>query len=232
MKDFNCWQSKFILCSYSDRLINKIINLNKITKNTIDINEIKKAIYYAKKYHGEQKRDSGEPFYSHPLAVAEMLLDHYCFSAELLVTSILHDVLEDTIITQETLENIFGAKIAENVESLTRIKSYGKISAAKIVELLTLKNKQELLLVKLFDRLHNMQTLGVKSIKKQNKIATETLKNFLPLATYFSWLELEKKIGDLCYEVRSKHFAASDMLDYFDLEENYQLLSQVAQNIK
>ena len=69
MKDLNLWRSKFELCSYSNRLINKIILLNEVNNN-VDLNEVKKAIYYARKYHGQQKRETGEPYYSHPLEVA------------------------------------------------------------------------------------------------------------------------------------------------------------------
>ena len=87
MKDLNCWQSKFISCPYSDKLINKIISLNKTTNRTVDVNEIKKAVYYAKKYHGTQKRDSGEPYYSHPLEVAYMVSD-YLFRTDIIITSI------------------------------------------------------------------------------------------------------------------------------------------------
>ena len=67
MKDINCWEAKFEACIYSDKLLNKLLLLNKQASNKIDFTEVRKAIYYAKKYHGAQKRQSGEPYYSHPL---------------------------------------------------------------------------------------------------------------------------------------------------------------------
>jgi len=68
MNDLSCWETKFKPCCYSERLLTKLLLLNENVQQKIDILEIKKAIYYAKKYHGIQKRESGEPFYSHPLA--------------------------------------------------------------------------------------------------------------------------------------------------------------------
>lgn len=68
MKEANCWKSQFETCCYSNKLLDKLL-LNDKT-DTIDILKVKKAIYYAKEYHGKQKRDSGEPFYSHPIEVA------------------------------------------------------------------------------------------------------------------------------------------------------------------
>ena len=231
MDDLNCWQSKFEFCPYSDKLISKIILLNKQTDNKVDLNEVKKAIYYAKKYHAEQKRNSGEPYYTHPIIVATMVVN-FCFKTDILVTSILHDLLEDTNIKKEQIKYIFSSKIAENVENLTRIKPDGKITSSKIVELLWIQNKHELLLIKFFDRIHNMQTLEAKSLEKQEKITLETLRYFLPLVAFYSLFDLEKEFGDLCYKIRSKYFEPEHINHHFDLEENYQILSQVAQNIK
>ena len=82
-------------CFYSDKLVNKLKKLNDKLKNRVDIVEIQRAIYYAKKYHGNQMRQSGEPFYSHPIEVAYMISD-YLFRTDILVTSILHDTIEDS----------------------------------------------------------------------------------------------------------------------------------------
>ncbi|WP_282786407.1 HD domain-containing protein, partial [Flavobacterium croceum] len=80
-------------CSYSIRLIDKLKSLD--TKNVLDFNLINKAIYWAKKYHGDQKRKSGEPYYSHPLEVACMISE-YKLKTDVIVASILHDIVEDT----------------------------------------------------------------------------------------------------------------------------------------
>lgn len=86
----------------------------------MDIQQIKKAIYFAKEYHMDQFRHSGEPFYSHPLEVAYLVSD-YLFRTDILVTAILHDTLEDTALTYEEIAAIFGKDIADNVELLKRM---------------------------------------------------------------------------------------------------------------
>ena len=95
MKDINCWEEKFKACVYSDKLLAKLLRLNEKTQIKTNINEVKKAIFYAKKYHGDQKRLTGEPYYSHPLEVAS-LVSNYIGRTDIIVTSILHDTLEDT----------------------------------------------------------------------------------------------------------------------------------------
>ena len=102
MEKNNSWITKYGNCFYSERLITKLISLSEKTKNRINLLEIKKAIYYAKKYHGVQKRESGEPYYSHPLEVAYMISD-YLFRTDIIITSILHDTIEDTDLTFEMI---------------------------------------------------------------------------------------------------------------------------------
>ncbi len=205
MEDLYYWQAKFESCYYSERLIRKLVLLNKKSTYKIDLNQIKKAIYYAKKYHGDQKRDSGAPFYSHPLAVAEMVAD-YVFKTDTLVTSILHDTLEDTTLTTNILAAIFDANIASQVENLTRIKLDKKISAAEIVERLWVQKKYDLLLIKLFDRIHNLQTIYAKSPENIAKTVEETLKQFISLSLYFRFqdpwlLNIDQIITELCYQL-------------------------------
>ena len=197
MNDLFCWESKYSSCTYSESLLNKIYLQNKKSNQQVDILEIKKAIYYAKKYHGSQKRLSGEPYYSHPLAVAELVVPH-CFKTDILVTSILHDTIEDTDLTKNMIGYIFSNNIATKVDDLTRIKFDRKISSAEMVELLWLKKKEELLLIKLFDRLHNMQTIGSKSKKNRQKIANETITTFMILAMYFKNYSLFNEFKQLC----------------------------------
>ncbi|WP_419234781.1 HD domain-containing protein [Rickettsia endosymbiont of Nabis limbatus] len=170
-------------CRYSKRLLTKIMLINKISENKVDLSKIKKAIYFAKKYHGGQKRETGEFYYSHPLEVAYMVSD-YLFRTDIIVTSILHDCIEDTLLTKEMIIKEFGYKIANQVEDLTRIKNDKKISSAEIVKILYQQKKKELLLIKLCDRLHNIQTVGAKSPKKGWKTILETLQSFLTIATY------------------------------------------------
>ena len=114
MEDNNSWISKFQSCIYSDKLLTKLVSLNKRAKNKIDLTEVKKAIYYAKKYHASQLRQTGEPYYSHPIEVAYMASD-YLFRTDIIVTSILHDTIEDTDLTFEMIKIIFSEKIANQM---------------------------------------------------------------------------------------------------------------------
>ncbi|MCE2715906.1 MAG: HD domain-containing protein [Pseudomonadota bacterium] len=182
MEDIDIWQLRFDSCFYSEKLLNKISLKNQNQNDqSVDIHEVKKAIYYAKKYHGSQKRKSGEPYYSHPLEVAYNVSD-YLFKADALVVCILHDTIEDTSLTFEMISKIFNLSIANQVNSLTRIKGDKKITSAEIVETLWVEKKYDLLLIKLFDRLHNIQTLKSVSKEKAQKTITETLKYFLVLS--------------------------------------------------
>lgn len=228
MRDLNCWEKKFESCIYSDNLLNKLLKLNLQAENKINITEVKKAIYYAKKYHGEQKRQSGIPYYSHPLEVASMVANH-CFKTDILVTSILHDTLEDTALTEVMIKDIFNPTIAWQVENLTRIKLdhnklKQKISAAEILDLLWLQNKEDLLLIKLFDRIHNIQTINIKSPEKILATVQETLKKFISLSIYFqaknpSLFKINKTILNLCYQQLPNSYNDS-IIFYLD---NFQL---------
>lgn len=236
MEDINCWESKFEACYYSNRLLNKIDLLNQQVNNKVDAIEVKKAIYYAKKYHGYQMRQSGEPYYSHPLEVAYMLINYTIdeatqyYRTDLLVTSILHDTIEDTKLTEEMILGIFGRTIATQVESLTRVKSYGKISSAEIIRLLWIQKKPDILLIKLFDRLHNIQTIGAKSPEKIKKILDETFYRFLSLSLYLKVSKFEQVLSQLCTNIpevkHDKIFQLRSLLS----EDNSLLPSLTSQN--
>ena len=187
---FNDAQNYTPNCRYSRRLVDKLLVINKKSKIGIDFNKINRAIYLAQNYHDRQKRKTGEPYYSHPLEVAYMVAD-YIFSTDIIITAILHDCIEDTVLTKKIIAKEFDNKIANQVEDLTRIKEGQKISSAEMVEILYKENKKDLLLAKLCDRLHNMQTIGVKPPDKIQKITLETLTTFLPLADYLG-------IPDIC----------------------------------
>jgi guanosine-3',5'-bis(diphosphate) 3'-pyrophosphohydrolase len=248
MNDINSWESKFKTCHYSERLINKLCSLNPIINNSIDIHEVKKAIYYAKKYHEGQKRQSGEPFYSHPLEVAYMFAQYTIeenqkyFTTDLLVTSVLHDTIEDTKLTFEVIKIIFGKVIAVQVMDLTRIKENGhKISSSEILELLWMQKKYNLLLIKFIDRLHNMQTIQFKSADKIQKIVNETLKSFFVFIMHTQQKELEKTMYKLCcktlsinettlYKPLQIRDETSDLF-YSENTDIHQYVSQVFQNV-
>ena len=183
-------------CKYSIRLIEKLKSLD--TTNVLDFNLINKAIYFAKKYHDGQLRKSGEPFYTHPLEVAYMISD-YNLKTDVITASILHDIIEDTEVTVRMIQDTFGQRIAEMVDRLTRDRPDGtKLSVEDILNNSYQEKDREVLLIKLFDRLHNMQTLGVKSPEKIKKIADETLLIFIALAMYLEVVEIKQKLSELC----------------------------------
>gem|GEM_PF-230557 len=210
MEDISSWKEKFEVCIYAKRLLDKLEYLNTQVKNPVDLEEIKKGIYYARKYHGSQMRQSGEPYYSHPIEVAYMLAEYTAkdkekyFRTNLLVVSILHDTIQDTELTFEMIQTIFDQKIATQVMDLTRIKENGdKISSAEMVKSLWLQKKYALLFIKQLDRLHNLQTIQAKSIDKIKKIVNETFNTFVVLAMGAQHKNLEKAIYDLCCKTLS-----------------------------
>lgn len=206
MNDLNCWELKFELCCYSERLLKKLSEINdrSLFKNQVNLYEIKKAIYYTKKYHGNQKRESGDPYYTHPLEVAYMISDYdYGFKTNILVTSILHDILEDTVMTKIMLSTIFGFEVANQVEDLTRIKDSNKISSTELVNLLFNQKKRNILFIKLFDRLHNMQTIFAKRPEKIKTITNETIETFIMLALYLEIFPIEIQLKNLCLQAIS-----------------------------
>ena len=188
-----------ISCKYSIRLIEKLKLLN--TQNTLDFKVINKAIYFARKYHGSQKRKSGEPYYSHPLEVAYMISD-YNLKTDIIAASILHDIIEDTEVTVEMIQSTFGNRIAEMVDRLTRDRPDGtKLSVEQILNNAYQLKDKEVLLIKLFDRLHNIQTIESINTEKQKKIAEETLKYVAIISTEFDDISLEEYIYMSSYKI-------------------------------
>lgn len=226
MEDINCWQEKFIPCQYSEKLLNKLNLLNSKAYYPVDINEIIKAIYYAKKYHGNQMRDSGEPYYSHPIEVAYMLSD-YLFRTNVIVSAILHDCIEDTALTKDMIACIFSYHVAELVDNVTRIKISGKISSAEMVKILYREKKYDALMIKVFDRLHNTLTVDYKPPEKIKKIIEETLVNFITLSIY---LQIPK-IEHLLVELSAKHMTkpSVDQESFWD-HDNFLLPSLTLQS--
>ena len=189
-------------CYYSTKLVEKLESLD--TENKLDCTLIDESIYWAKKYHGDQKRKSGEPYYSHPLEVAYMVSD-YKLNTSVIVTSILHDIVEDTEVTTEMILDTFGWRIAEMVDRLTRDRPDGsKLSVREILNNAYDKQDKEVLLIKIIDRLHNIQTIGSMSDKKIEKTITETLTSFLTSSIYLGLLKVEQQFLDNCMHHTSK----------------------------
>ncbi|SPR15084.1 (p)pGpp hydrolase [Orientia tsutsugamushi] len=182
---------------YSESLLNKLFETNVRFDTKIDLDKVEKAIFYAQKYHGQQKRDTGELYYTHPLEVAYMVSD-YSFETDTIITAILHDTIEDTTLTKEKIVKVFGRKIAEQVSDLTRIKDNKKISSREMIQTFYRQNKTELLLIKLFDRFHNIQTVSIKPYEKRQEIILETQQEFIPLAEYLKLPEIAIELNKYC----------------------------------
>ncbi|WP_371254144.1 HD domain-containing protein [Orientia tsutsugamushi] len=182
---------------YSESLLNKLFETNVRFNTEIDLDKVEKAIFYAKKYHSNQKRDTGELYYTHPLEVAYMVAD-YSFETDTIITAILHDTIEDTTLTKEKIVKVFGRKIAEQVSDLTRIKDNKKISSREMIQTFYRQNKTELLLIKLFDRFHNIQTVSIKPYEKRQEIILETQQEFIPLAEYLKLQEIAIELNKYC----------------------------------
>ena len=219
-------------CQYSTRLIEKLESLD--TKNVLDFDLINKAIYFARKYHGDQKRKSGEAYYTHPLEVAYMVSE-YNLKTDVIVASILHDIIEDTEVTAGVIFDNFGQRIAQIVDKLTRDRPDGsKLSVQEVINNAYYKKDNEVLLIKLFDRLHNVQTIRSMSTEKTKKITDETLKKFITLSIYLGEkisgiLEIENKLIELCYQnipVKQLQVQNQEMV----FEDNFQLFSPNFQN--
>ena len=181
-------------CQYSIRLIEKLKSLD--TKNILDFGLINKAIYWAKKYHGDQKRKSGEPYYSHPLEVAYMISE-YKLKTDVIIASILHDIIEDTEVTVEMIQDTFGQRIAEMVDRLTRDRPDGsKLSVEEILNNIYKVEDEEVLLIKLFDRFHNLLTINSLPQHKIKTMYDETLVNFLVIAVLFENKNIENSITE------------------------------------
>ncbi|KJW05959.1 HD domain protein [Orientia tsutsugamushi str. UT144] len=101
---------------YSESLLNKLFETNVRFNTEIDLDKVEKAIFYAKKYHGQQKRDTGELYYTHPLEVAYMVSD-YSFETDTIITAILHDTIEDTTLTKEKIGQEFGHKLQNRFQT-------------------------------------------------------------------------------------------------------------------
>jgi (p)ppGpp synthase/HD superfamily hydrolase len=186
-------------CKYSIRLIEKLKLLD--TNGVLDFGLINKAIYFAKKYHDGQLRKSGEPFYSHPLEVAYMISD-YNLKTDVIAASILHDIVEDTVVTLNMILETFGQRVAEMVNRLTRDRPDGtKLSVKEIIRMAYKNGDKEVLLIKIFDRLHNLQNIHFLTADKQIKVAKETLNTVLLAATYLEDINIEFIIGNIVNKI-------------------------------
>ncbi len=166
---------------------------------------ITRAFHFANQAHKGVKRLSGEPYIMHPLAVAQIACEEIGLGSTSICAALLHDVVEDTDYSVEDISNIFGAKIAQIVNGLTKISGgiFGEKASAQAESfkklLLTMSDDIRVILIKISDRLHNMRTLGSQLPSKQYKIAGETLYIYAPLAHRLGLNKIKEELEDLSF---------------------------------
>jgi len=187
----------------SEDLINKVKLYNKF----LNPEKLNKAYNFAIKAHVNQKRDSGDPYSNHPIAVATILTELKLDSATI-ATGLLHDTIEDTYATYETIKKEFGQEVADLVDGVTKISVFENqatsTSKAENFRKLILATSKDIrvLLVKIADRLHNMRTIdAISKVEKKERIAKETMEIYAPLADRMGMHRIRDELEDLSFKV-------------------------------
>lgn len=189
-----------------EQAFQELLNDYLATKHRKRVEIITKAFNFANQAHKGIKRRSGEPYIMHPIAVAKIVCNEIGLGSTSICSALLHDVVEDTDYTVEDIENIFGPKIAQIVDGLTKISGgiFGDRASAQAENfkklLLTMSNDIRVILIKIADRLHNMRTLGSMLPNKQYKIAGETLYIYAPLANRLGLYKIKTELENLSFK--------------------------------
>ena len=190
------------------------------TKHRKKVEIITKAFNFAKQAHKGVKRRSGEPYIMHPIAVAKIVCTEIGLGSTSICSALLHDVVEDTDYTVEDIENLFGPKIAQIVDGLTKISGgiFGDRASAQAENfkklLLTMSDDIRVILIKIADRLHNMRTLQFMTPAKQKEKAKETMDIYAPIAQRLGISKIKTELDDLA-------------LKYSQPEVFYDLVNQI-----
>ena len=174
----------------------------KPTMEVGDKIEIRKAFDMALESHKDMRRKSGEPYIYHPIAVAQIAAEEIGLGTTSIVCALLHDVVEDTDVSLEEIESVFGKKVARIIDGLTKISGIFDPNSSIQAEnfrkmLLTLADDVRVILIKLADRLHNMRTMEFMPRDKQLKIASETSYLYAPLAHRLGLYAIKSELEDL-----------------------------------
>ena len=193
-----------------DKLINeafeKLLKDYTNSRHRKKVDLITKAFNFARQAHKGVRRLSGEPYIMHPIAVAQIACSEIGLGSTSICSALLHDVVEDTDYTVEDIENIFGSKIAQIVDGLTKISGgiFGEQASAQAENfkklLLTMSDDIRVILIKICDRLHNMRTLDSQPANKQYKIAGETLYIYAPLANRLGLNKIKSELENLSFK--------------------------------
>ncbi len=185
------------------RQYKKLLRISYQTLTDEDKKMIRKAFEVAVDAHKSQRRKSGEAYIFHPLAVAQIVASEIGLDATSIASALLHDVVEDTEYTLADLEQMFGETVARIVDGLTKISSLKKDRDVSLQAenfrkmLLTINDDPRVIIIKIADRLHNMQTMDAMRADKQSKIASETLYIYAPLAHRMGLYNIKTELEDL-----------------------------------
>ncbi len=188
-----------------DDAFQHILDTYTSSRHRKKVDLITKAFNFARQAHKGVRRLSGEPYIMHPIAVAQIACEEMGLGSTSICAALLHDVVEDTDYTVEDIENIFGPKIAQIVDGLTKISGgiFGQQASAQAENfkklLLTMSDDIRVILIKICDRLHNMRTLASQPANKQYKIAGETLYIYAPLANRLGLNKIKTELEDLSF---------------------------------
>ena len=193
-----------------EKLVNEafqeLISCYLSSKHRKKVDIITRAFNFAKHAHKGIRRNSGEPYILHPIAVARIVCEEIGLGSTSICAALLHDVVEDTEYTVEDIENLFGPKIAQIVDGLTKISGgiFGDKASAQTENfkklLLTMSEDIRVILIKIADRLHNMRTLEHMAPNKQYKIAGETLYIYAPIAYRLGLNQIKMELENLSFK--------------------------------
>ncbi|MBR5038549.1 MAG: bifunctional (p)ppGpp synthetase/guanosine-3',5'-bis(diphosphate) 3'-pyrophosphohydrolase [Prevotella sp.] len=189
-----------------DDAFQHLLDSYRTSRHRKKVDIITKAFNFARQAHKGVRRLSGEPYIMHPIAVAQIACSEIGLGSTSICSALLHDVVEDTDYTVEDIENIFGKKIAQIVDGLTKISGgiFGEQASAQAENfkklLLTMSDDIRVILIKICDRLHNMRTLESQPANKQYKIAGETLYIYAPLANRLGLNKVKTELENLSFK--------------------------------
>ncbi len=214
-------------------LVERVRRYNPNTNEAL----LNRAYVYAMKAHGEQRRASGDPYFSHPLEVAAILTDLKLDDATI-AAALLHDTIEDTEATRAEIDSLFGPDIGALVEGLTKLKRLDLVTKeAKQAEnlrklLLAIADDVRVLLVKLADRLHNMRTLHFMPAEARRRNAEETLEIYAPLAGRMGMHEMREELEDLSFrEINPEGYEVVSARLNAIAERNQALIEEIEQQL-
>ena len=203
-------EEKILREEADDKLVNdafqRLLDSYLASRHRKKVDIITKAFHFARQAHKGVRRLSGEPYIMHPIAVAQIACEEVGLGSTSICAALLHDVVEDTDYTTEDLANIFGPKIAQIVDGLTKISGgiFGEQASAQAENfkklLLTMSEDIRVILIKICDRLHNMRTLASQPANKQYKIAGETLYIYAPLANRLGLYKVKSELENLSFQ--------------------------------